>query len=76
MGEDSKQGASKGMYRIEQTPSCLVLHLLRFSYDRVKKMPFKIMKRIDFNRSLSLDKYNVANTVKYRQYELVAVVMC
>ena len=68
-------GSGKGIYRIERTPPYLVLHLLRFSYDRVKKMPFKITKRIVFSRELSLDAYNMASAVDYRHYELYAVGM-
>ena len=69
-------GSTNGIYRIERTPPCLVLHLLQFSYDRFKKIPFKITKRINFSRELSLDAYDMANTVEYRYYELYAVGMC
>lgn len=70
-----RHGSTHEVYRIERTPPCLVIHLLRFSYDRIKKMPFKILKRIKFSRELSLDAYEMASTVEYRHYELYAVGM-
>lgn len=44
-------------YYVEHSPACLIIHLLRFQYDRKLQMPVKIQKCIRFPTELSLEPY-------------------
>ena len=63
-------------YRIEQSPSCLVLQLMLFYYDKKQQKPMKMKKHIDFKAEINLDDYECFDTVKHTHYELYAVQSC
>ncbi|KAK8833264.1 hypothetical protein WA577_007795 [Blastocystis sp. JDR] len=67
---DSKQGA----YRIEQSPPCLVIQLMRFIYSRKLQRPVKIQKPVAFEQELDLSDYDLFDTAKYAEYELFGVI--
>ena len=54
----------------------LVLHFLRFTYNRKLASLEKIRKSIQFEKNLSIAEYPRVSTLKHEKYELFAVEKC
>ena len=60
-------------YSFERSPPCLVLHLLRFTYNRKSATLEKMRKTISFEKNLSIAEYPRVTALEYDKYELFAV---
>ena len=69
----SEEQNKQGEYRIEQSPPCLVIQLMRFIYNRRLQRPVKVQKPVAFEQELDLGDFNLFDTAKYSKYELFGV---